>query len=46
MEKKGSNKINEQEIPNWLKVLLGSFKEKNPGIKLIVKRIKKAEDKI
>lgn len=41
-KRKDSNK----ETPDGLKVLLGTFKEKNPDIKLIVREIKKAEDKI
>lgn len=45
-KEKSSKKINKQEIPDRLKVLLGIFNEKNPDIKLIIKEIKKAEDNI
>lgn len=45
-KEKSSKKINKQEIPDGLKVLLGIFNEKNSDIKLTVKEIKKAEDKI
>lgn len=32
------------EIPDGIKVLLGTFNEKNPDIKLTVKEVKKALD--
>ena len=35
-----------KELPDALKVLLGTFKEKNPDIELKVREIKKAEDVI
>lgn len=51
LKEKNSDKTNRQdnneiEIPDGLKVLLGVFKEKTPDIKLTVREIKKAEDKI
>lgn len=46
LDKTNRQNDNEIETPKGIKALLWIFNEKNPGIKLIVKRIKKAEDKI
>lgn len=41
LEEKGTSS---NELPDALKVILGTFHEKNPDTKLEVKEVKKAED--